>query len=507
MTPAPTTDQTRPFSAETRDETAALLIKALNLGLDFKLQPEVFRERIPSAQARDRLISPLPDHPGTVEEALTEFTDTMLPLCKNEASPQFLGFGDTGDDVGALTGGVLALLTQQNLINQSFDSPSATFIETTALRWLRELIGFTNPRVEDLSTVFDVGGVITHGGTMSNSLAMMLAREHKAPHTMEDGVQDPGQFSIVVPRDIGHYSVKSALKWIGLGYQVIEVDTVGFRYDLGALERALRDHAGRIMSVVAYAGDSRTQTVDDLRRVHDVVRSADERIWLHADACWGLLCSFSERLRGKIEGIADYDSVTVDPHKVMAVPHSLGALLVRDPESLRAISSHSGLIMGDDFDFGQVTPFIGTKSWLSLKLWMMMRTHGRSGLAKLAEDRVDKALRFADLVDSHSRLIRLHKVDMMAVTFMYIPAGIDMSAPDIDRINEANLRIHERMLADGIWHLHHFGLPDDADVLKYGATLYPMRFMAANPNIEEHHMTGVLDYVLSLGAKFDEGAL
>ncbi|MFI1367171.1 pyridoxal phosphate-dependent decarboxylase family protein [Streptomyces griseochromogenes] len=507
MPPGTTTDQTRPFAAQSRDETAELLTKAVNLGLDFKLQPEVFLERIPSVEARDRLISSFPVNPGTVEDALAEFAETMLPLCKNEASPQFLGFGDTGDDVGALTGGVLALLTQQNLINQSFDSPSATFIEATALRWLRELIGYTNPQVEDLKTVLDFGGVITHGGTMSNSLAMMLAREHKVPGTMETGVRDPGRFSIVVPRDIGHYSVKSALKWIGLGYQVIEVDTEGFRYDLKALERALREHEGRIMSVVAYAGDSRTQTVDDLRGVRDVVRAADERIWLHADACWGLMCSFSDRLRGKIAGIEDYDSVTVDPHKVMAVPHSLGALLVRDPASLKAISSHSGLIMGDDFDFGQVTPFIGTKAWLSLKLWMMMRTHGRSGLAKLAEDRVDKALRFADLVDSHDRLIRLHTVDMMAVTFMYIPADVDVTAPDIERINEANLRIHERMLADGTWHLHHFGLPDDDGVLKYGVTLYPLRFMAANPRIEERHMTGVLDYILELGATFDEDSL
>ncbi|MFG3009343.1 pyridoxal phosphate-dependent decarboxylase family protein [Streptomyces cinerochromogenes] len=507
MQPVTTTDHTRSLTAESRNETVELLTKALQLGIDFKLQSDVFLERIPSVQARDRLISALPVHPGKVEDALVEFAESMLPLCKNEASPQFLGFGDTGDDVGALVGGVLALLTQQNLINQSFDSPSATFVEITALRWLRELIGFANPPVEDLTTVFDVGGIITHGGTMSNSLAMMLAREHKMPGTMETGVHDPGQFSIVVPRDLGHYSVKSALKWIGLGHQVIEVDTDGFRYDLRALERALREHEGRIMSVVAYAGDSRTQTVDDLRGVRDVVRTADERIWLHADACWGLMCSFSDRLRGKLAGIEDYDSVTVDPHKVMAIPHSLGALLVRDPASLKAISSHSGLIMGDDFDFGQVTPFIGTKAWLSLKLWMMMRTRGRSGLAELAESRVEKALRFAELVDSHERLIRLHKVDMTAVTFMYVPADVDVAAPDIERINEANLRIHERMLADGRWHLHHFGLPDDDGILKYGVTLYPMRFMAVNPHIEEHHMTAVLDYILRLGAAFDEGSL
>jgi Pyridoxal-dependent decarboxylase conserved domain len=76
-----------------------------------------------------------------VEDVLAEFAHAVLPLCKNEASPRFLGFGDTGDDIAALAGDVLALFTQQNLINQSFDSPSATFIEITVLRWLRELIG------------------------------------------------------------------------------------------------------------------------------------------------------------------------------------------------------------------------------------------------------------------------------------------------------------------------------------------------------------------------------
>jgi L-2,4-diaminobutyrate decarboxylase len=123
---------------------------------------------------------------------------------------------------------------------------------------------------------------------MSNTTAMMLAREHRVPGTMRNGVSEPGRFGVVVPRGIGHYSVKSALTWIGVGAQVIEVDTVGFRYDLAALERALTEHAGGVMSVVAYVGDSRTQTIENLRGVHDVVRSVDPGIWLHADACWGL---------------------------------------------------------------------------------------------------------------------------------------------------------------------------------------------------------------------------
>ena len=485
--------------------TASLLVEVLRVGLDFKQQQEIFRSRLRPKQIRDLLVTGLPEQPTGVDMVLRDFTDTVLPLCKNEASPYFLGFGDTGDDPAALAGALLATLTQQNLINQSFDSPSATFVEIAVLRWLRELIGFANPSVQHVSTVWDVGGVVTTGGTMSNTIAMMLAREHAAPGTMESGVHDASRFAIVVPRGIGHYSVKSALTWIGVGGHLIEVDTVGFRYDLRALEHSLREHQGRIMAVVAYVGDSRTQTIDDLRAVHDLVRAVDERIWLHADACWGLLAAFSDRLRQKIDGIGDYDSVTVDPHKVMNVPYSLSALLVKTPVILRTISTYSDLIMQEDFAFGQVTPYVGTKGWQSLMLWMTMRTHGRAGLARLAEKRVDTARRFADLVSRSPRLRLLHRPDLLAVAFVYLPEDADSDDPDIERVNDVNRWIHDRMLAEARWHLHQFSIPDDTGALRAGATLYPLRFMAANPHIKTHHMTGVLDYVVLLGARYDGG--
>jgi len=502
---------TRPRAAitpEGRELAADVLKQVIDIGLDFKVQPEIYRRRLAPAQVRDLLLSDLPASGEPVESLLQEFTSTILPLCKNEANPRFMGFADTGDDLAALAGALLDVFTQQNLINQSFDSPSATFVEMAVLRWLRDLIGFASPPASQVATVWDAGGVITHGGTMSNTIAMMLAREHKAPGTMENGVADPGQFSIIVPRGIGHYSVKSALTWIGVGAQLIEVDTTGYRYDLRALEEALRDHAGRVMAVVAYAGDSRTQTVDDLRGVHDVVRAADERIWLHADACWGLICAFSDLLRPKIDGITGYDSVTVDPHKVMAVPYSLSALLVRKPESLRAVSTYSDLIMQEAFAFGQVTPFVGTRSWLSLKLWMMMRARGRAGLARMAEERCDKAWRFAGMIDAHARLLRIHDPDLAAVAFLYLPAGVTVTGitePDISRINDANKWIHDQMLDEGLWHLHQFSIPDDTGLLQRGATLHPLRFMAGNPRSDDAHLAGVLDYVTSLGHRYDGG--
>lgn len=146
--------------------------------------------------------------------------------------------------------------------------------------------------------------------------------------------------------------------------------------------------------------------MENLRAVHDITRAADTHIWLHADACWGLMCAFTPELAGKLDGIEDFDSVTVDQHKVMDIPYAMSALLVRDPAALRLVSSYSDLIMQEDFAFGQVTPFIGTKEWSSVKLWAMMRAHGRAGLADLMSVRLITTRTFTSLVDDNPRLLR-----------------------------------------------------------------------------------------------------
>ncbi|MFF0529419.1 pyridoxal phosphate-dependent decarboxylase family protein [Nocardia amikacinitolerans] len=483
-----------------------LLHRALDLGLQFKARPEIYGRRRAAREIRDLLVTDLPAESMTGEKVLADFVDRVLPLCKNEASPRFMGFGDTGDDHLGLIGSVLAVLTQQNMINQSFDSPSATFVEIAVLRWLRDLLGYVNPPVSEVRTVWDVGGMITPGGTTSNTVAMMLAREAKAPGTMQTGVSNPGRLAVVVPKGIGHYSVKAALTWIGCGAQVIEVATDGFRYNKPELARSLREHGDRVMGVVAYAGDSRTQTIEDLRAVHDLVRAVDPGIWLHADACWGLLAAFSPNLRDKIDGIAEFDSITVDPHKIMAVPYGLSALLVRDPGAVRTISTYSDLIMQEDFAFGQVTPFIGTKGWMSLKLWMMMLGRGRAGLAELADHRQQLARRFAELVDAHPRLVRLNDPDLAAVVFAYLPSGLQSGDVDefgLRSVNQLNIAIHERMLTEGRWHLHQFTLPDDLGRLRKGAVVHPLRFMANNPELTEAHMREVLAYLDSLALEVE----
>lgn len=490
----------------TRGIVADALHDALVLGHDFKVADTVYRYRGGPEQLRNLLVRDLADEGSSLPDLLDEFRRDVLPWCKNEASPRFLGFSDTGDDPAALAGEILATFTQQNLINQGFDSPSATFVDVCVLRWLRDLLGYRNPPLSEVLSVWDVGGLVTPGGTASNTVAMMLAREHATPGTMLQGVRGPRREVVLVPAAIGHYSVKSALAWIGMGGAAVEVPTRSFRYDPRALASALDEHGDRVVAVVAYAGDSRTQTVEHLDVVQDLVRTRAPRAWLHADACWGLTAACSPALSGLLTGIGGYDSITVDPHKVLAVPYSLSALLVREPGVLRSIASHSDLIMQEDFAFGQVTPFVGSRGWSSLKLWMMLRHHGRSGLARMMDARIARRDLVVSIIDAEDRLLRLHDPNLTAVAFTYLPRGVPAgraSQQQVDRINRINEAIHRALLTDGRWFLHQFGLPDDDGRLRRDAMLRPLRLITGNARATEGHFREALDAVVALGRSFE----
>jgi L-2,4-diaminobutyrate decarboxylase len=485
-----------------RDEAVGLLARVVAHAVDFKLRDAVREETAAPERLRDLLLTELPRSGTDPASVVEELVASALPHCKNEAAPGFLGFGDTGADLAALCGGVLALFTQQNLLDQELDAPWATFAEIAVLRWLRELLGLPVPPPERVRSVWDVGGVITSGGTASNTVALLLAREHAVPGTVRRGVRDPERFGVVVPAEIGHYSVAAAARWIGLGERLIEVDTVGQRYEPRALRRALREHRGRVACVVAYAGDSRTQTVDDLRAVADITRAADPGTWLHADASWGLMAAFSERCAHLLDGITGFDSVTVDPHKVMDLPYGVSALLVREPAALRAVGTFSGLIMDGPFDLGQATPFAGSRGWSSLMLWSAVRARGRDGLAAVMDRRLELTRCLVDLVDASPHLVRFNEPDLTAVAFAYLPRDLDRSDPDPDALDRVNERVHRALLERGEWYFHRVGLRDPG-VLRRGARLRVLRFVGCNQRTTPDHLRAALDEVVRLGRRFD----
>ena len=476
---------------ENKEKCKELFNAVIDKGVEFKISQK-FLDKIFDNKDKEKLFNFSTDG-IEIEKLIKKFNDEIIPYCSNFSNEKFMSFPDAGNSVAGIVGALYADMLQQNMINSSFCSPIATYMEMAVINCLRKTIGYNCGKINN---IWDVGGIITYGGTGSNTTAMLLARENHKRNTMKNGVNNPSDFITIIPKGIGHYSIKSACMWLGLGDNIIEVETKNFKYDLEKLKETLLKHKGKIMSVVCYVGDSRAMTIENLEDVFRLVKSIDKNIWLHADACHGFSLAFSEKLKNKIKGIELFDSVSTDPHKVLDLPYCLSALLVKDPNKFNLITSTSDLIMQEDFAFGQITPFIGSKSWVSLKLWFVLQNLGINGVAKMIEDRMDMAQKLKKLVLANNNLILLNSVEMNSVVFMYAPKKI---INDIDMLNKVNKEIHDRMYRDGNYHLHQFSIPDNMGVVKKDAILYPLRYMSGNPNISEKTLKDMVDYIIKLG--------
>lgn len=480
------------LDSKNKSEAERVLVSALKLGIDFKLDNAVRKKcsgESLASLAEDKPLSSGQD----IYEVLNYFKEKVLPESTNFSSPNFMGFPDAGNSLAGIAGGVLALFLQQNLINQSFCAPSGTFIEASMIKWAREKIGYTP--VTHYHNPWDLGGVVTTGGTLSNTMGIMLARENKSPATMQNGITSLNNFKIIVPKGIYHYSVKSAQMWLGCGNQMIEVETQNFKYDLRDLERVLKANKGQIMALIAYAGDSRMMSVDNFQGIHDVVKSIDDSIWLHADACHGYCLAFTQSHKRKLKGIELFDSVTTDPHKVFNIPYVLSMFLVKEPQKLRMISSYSDLIMNEHFSFGQTTPFLGSKEWMSLKLWFMAHHLGDDGIAKILDERLAMAQYLHTQLTRDNRFIVMNDCEINSVAFLY-KGGL--STADLEVLNKVQDIIHERILAEGKIHLHHFSIPDAGKISK-GVIVRPLRYMGGNPNTTRENIDTMISYVIKIG--------
>ena len=282
--------------------------------------------------------------------------------------------------------------------------------------------------------------------------------------------------------------------WVGCGNNIIEVPTNNFKYDLNEFRRTIKENKGKIMCVVVYAGDSRTMSIDNLKAVYNIVKEEDENIWLHADACHGFSLAFSEKLRNRVDGLDLFDSISTDPHKVLMIPYTLSALLIKNPEKIKMVSSTSDLIMQEPFAFGQVTPFIGSKSWISLKAWFAMKNIGIKEIGHIVERRCEMAKYLGRKIEESNDMLLLNDININSVMFMYVGDKENIKF-SIDELNIINKRIKEVIDKEKIYYLHQFSIPDNLGVLKKDTIIYPLRYMSGNDNIQQSDIIKMLSYV------------
>jgi len=205
----------------------------------------------------------------------------------------------------------------------AFEAPPMVAMEEGVLRWIADVLGLPPT----------AGGLLLSGGSLANQTAIITARSHAADATS----------ATMYASDRVHHSVVKAARLVGIGPEAIRTvatDALG-RCDTDALQGLIDADivAGRRpFLIVGVGGGTDTGSIDNLDRLADIAAAAGA--WFHVDAAYGGFFALTDRGRKRLHGIERADSVTIDAHKGLFLPYSVGALLVRDPETL--VEAHEG---------------------------------------------------------------------------------------------------------------------------------------------------------------------
>jgi L-2,4-diaminobutyrate decarboxylase len=269
------------------------------------------------------------------------------------------------------------------LTNQSMDafdaSPAATFVEDALVSRLAGLHGFPGG-----------SGVMTMGGTASNLLGLLLARDRAGSDVRRDGLP-PNAWRIAASA-ASHDSIRRSAALLGLGTEaVIGVPTTADgTMSVDALHELT---AGEdVIAIVGTAGTTDLGAIDPLDALAD--RARELGAWFHVDAAVGSGLMLSDTHRSRLNGIERANSITADLHKLWWMPFGASALLVPDVAALRAVH-HASVYLNrpEDEAEGQLN-LVGrsldtSRRFDAFKVLVALRTRGRRRLGAMVDTVLD----------------------------------------------------------------------------------------------------------------------
>ena len=203
------------------------------------------------------------------------------------------------------------------------------------------------------------------------------------------------------------------------------------------------------MMVVGSAGTVSTGAVDPLPAIAEVCR--DHGLWFHVDGAYGALAAGVPGAPDDLRGLAEADSVAVDPHKWLYAPLEAGCVLVRRLDDLRnAFSYHPPYYAFDEaetnfFDIGPQN----SRGFRALKVWLTLRHVGRRGCLDLIADDCRLSALLHRLVADHPAFEAMTQ-SLSITTFRYVPPdllarrGTPETEAYLDTLNEMLLAAIDR---------------------------------------------------------------
>ncbi len=396
-----------------------------------------------------RLPASPPDEAESMDAILDDFERVLLPGVTHWNHPGFFAyFATTGSAPGVMAEMLTAALNVNAMLWKT--SPAATELEQRALDWLRQMLG--------LGTGWF--GVINDTASITTLLALAAAREAKPDLQVRvRGLAGRPDLPVlrVYASEQAHSSVDKAAITLGIGHENcvrVPVDEA-FRMRPDALASAIAADraAGRLpLAVVATVGTTSTGSVDPVSAIAEI--SAGAGAWLHVDASYAGTAAIVPECRDTLAGVERADSLVVNPHKWMFTPIDLSAMFTRRPDVLKRAFSlvPDYLVTAEQDEVVNLMDYgvqLGRR-FRALKLWMVIRAFGVSGIAERLRNHMAMARDFASWVEREPGWVLAAPPMFSLVCFRCAPAGLPPEDADV-----LNQRVLDRVNASGRAYLSH----------------------------------------------------
>lgn len=376
------------------------------------------------------------ESPTPLTSLLETFQRQVLDLHLNPASPRFFGYIPGGGVYPAALGDFLAAVTNR-YSGVFFASPGAARIEDSLVRWIANVLGFPDTS----------GGTLTSGGSLANLSAVVTARE-EVPF-------DQRARAVVYMSSEVHHSMVKALRIAGMGGAVFRETPIDDRFRMipdQLVKQIESDRAAGLLPwlLVSSAGTTNTGSIDPLNDLADIAERFG--LWHHIDAAYGGFFVLWDEGRKALAGIERGDSITVDPHKGLFLPYGCGCVLVRDHRKLRDAHSAAADYMQDTYtppdevSPADYSPEL-TRHFRGLRLWLPLRLAGIEPFRAGLEEKVLLARWFYNELKQLPQIECGPYPELTVVAFRHKPSDLDPG--DIERINEINLSLAERLRTEG----------------------------------------------------------